>query len=311
MCRPVAPLLACACAIACASAPGPRAVAAGRGVRVETDELVASLAEQAPMMREKYMTADGRRQFLSRMIRFELLFTEAIRAGIDRDPHVRLAWKKAVVQRYLQTVFQEESTVPVTAAELQAHAGKHGGELGRARRVRVAAILFREGDGAAQRRAAEEAALRIRTLERADVLAFHAVAHDLSQDPASRASGGDLGFRSLEELSARLGAPAANQVWTAKPLTLVGPAPGPEGTWLIRVVDVEEKESAAEVASSDELREHLAREKRSEAFRVLLERLEREAQVTVDEDELSRIAAPAGSTNPVGGIRGMPEMERP
>ncbi|HEY6908957.1 MAG TPA: peptidylprolyl isomerase [Myxococcales bacterium] len=303
-------LLALGCA-AGGQRPGateqPRLLASGRDLRIGADEFARSLSDQAPMLREKYASPEGRKAFLRRLIQFELLAGEAVRAGLDRDPRVQMAMKKALVERFVQQSFQAGSGESVTDAEVQAFAERRRDGADPTRKVRVAGMLFRRGDAAAQRVAAGAALEQVRRREQGNKLAFHEVARDLSEDEKSRDLGGDLGFGSHAELAARFGAGAAADLWRAAPGTLSGPLQGSEGTWIVKVTDVRDERAAP--PSREEIRERLLREKRADSFRALLDRLYREAAVVIDEEELARVPIPESrmdAMNPIGAMRGMP-----
>src|SRR5512138_3434976 len=97
--------------IAVTAGPDPLApdamLAEGVDVRVTAAEFQARLAEQSPLIRQRYGTLERKREFLDQLIRFEVLVGEARRRGLDRDPEVLATLEKLMVQRLVQLSFAD------------------------------------------------------------------------------------------------------------------------------------------------------------------------------------------------------------
>ncbi|HSN13849.1 MAG TPA: peptidylprolyl isomerase, partial [Anaeromyxobacteraceae bacterium] len=215
MVRRILPLvLAVAAVAACQGQRGPKksgpAVARGDGVVITADEFKSRLKEQSPIIRSRFTTVERKKEFLDGLIRFEVLAAEAERQGLDQDPDVQNAVRKLMVQKLVQKYFQDGAGgKDVPEADLRAYYDKNKAEYYRPARVRIAAVSFFAAQGAPERAAkataARQAAAEIKAQVAKNPLAFGQLAQKLSEDAATRAIGGDLGFKSLEELSKAYG----------------------------------------------------------------------------------------------------------
>ena len=97
------------CAACKGRGPAPEAkfIARGHGVTVTASDLKARLAEQSPLSRAYGGTLENKKDLLESVIRFELLAKEAEEQGLDRDPEVRAALKKFMVQKLVRKALGE------------------------------------------------------------------------------------------------------------------------------------------------------------------------------------------------------------
>lgn len=178
-------------------------VAEGGGVTVTSEEFKARLDEQSPFIRARYSTLERKKEFLENLIRFELLAKEAERKGLDKDPEVRETLKKIMVQKLVRQAFDEGAEAP-SESDAKAYYDEHLEEFQKPERVRVSVIFFEAAAGSPDR--STKAALAKQTLAKLKVeeaknpLAYGNVARDVSEDAVSRTLGGDLGYRTEEEL---------------------------------------------------------------------------------------------------------------
>jgi hypothetical protein len=123
--------LATACADRAAAPPG-QALARGNGVVVTDVELRAKLDEQSPFARAYDGTLERKKELLESVIRFDLLAKEAEEQGLDRDPEVRAALKRIMVQKLVRRVLGERGPDHGAAAMSETHLSAleaHVGEL--------------------------------------------------------------------------------------------------------------------------------------------------------------------------------------
>jgi hypothetical protein len=107
--------LACSKGESTPGAPGARhgpVLARGRGIAVTEADFRAKLAEHSPFARAYDGTMERKKDLLETVIRFELLAKEAEERGLDRDPEVRAALKKVMVQKLLRTALDEREGTP-------------------------------------------------------------------------------------------------------------------------------------------------------------------------------------------------------
>ena len=87
-------------------------LARGRGIAVTEADFRAKLTEQSPFSRAYDGTMERKKDLLETVIRFELLAKEAEEQGLDKDPEVRAALKRVMVQKLLRKALDERDGTP-------------------------------------------------------------------------------------------------------------------------------------------------------------------------------------------------------
>lgn len=284
-------------------------VAKGNGVAITADEFKARLDEQSPFVRSRFQELEAKKQFLDNLVRFELLANEAKKQGLDQDPEVQLMMKRVMVQKLVQKRFSDQDLgkdVPET--ELQQYYDAHKDEYQRAGRVRLAQVFFAAKEGtperAAKEAAAKKALARIRADEKKDPAAFQNVARELSDDAATKSLGGDIGFRTTEELAAQYSKPVADAAFALQQDQVSDVVASPVGFHVLKRTAFQEAVDRPFDQVKPQIASKLARERRSKAFDDEVARLRKEANVQIDEKELANVQVAAGSTGGMGGMMG-------
>jgi parvulin-like peptidyl-prolyl isomerase len=95
------------------------------------------------------MAGDELQQRLDEIIQEEVLFQEALRLKLDRDPEVRRRYRTLLNQKLMdEQINRKEWTREVTEAELQSYYNQHAAEFNRPAQVRVADIFIGLPEGA-------------------------------------------------------------------------------------------------------------------------------------------------------------------
>lgn len=285
-------------------------VAQGDGVAITADEVKARIDEQSPFQRQRYQALDRKKEFVDNLVRFELLAKAAEKEGYANDPDVQLTMKKAMVQKLVQKKFAEGDPAQVPDADVQKYYESHRDEFVRPARIRVTATLFAATDAnrAAQKAKAQKALAQVKAAEKKDPSALQKLAKESSDDVGTRNVGGDLGFRSKEELARQYGDAFANAASSAKDLdTLL--VESPVGFWVLRVVGRQEGMERTVEQVKPQIAGRILREKRTREFDEYVKKLREDAKVTINDAELEKVqvAAPAAPA-PAPGMPGMPGM---
>jgi peptidyl-prolyl cis-trans isomerase C len=306
----------CAAALACSKSPkksGP-VVAKGKGISITADEFKARLDEQSPFIRSRYSTLERKKEFLDNLVRFEVLAREAERQGLAKDPDVQMTLKKIMVQKLVQKSFQDaDGAKDVPEADVAKYYEEHKADYQRPKRVRLSAIVLAAPEGSADRakkaKVAKEALAKVKADEKKNPLAFQQAVTQYSDDAASKALGGDLQFKTEEELTKAYSKDVAAAALALKVGDTSGVLESPQGFLILKATGQQEELSRTLEQVKPQIANKLYREKKTKDFDEWLKRLKEEAKVQVDDKALEAIpvsAEPAaGGGMMMGGMGGM------
>jgi peptidyl-prolyl cis-trans isomerase C len=304
---------------ACSQGPkksGP-AVATGNGVVVTADEFKARLEEQSPFIRARYSTLERKKEFLDNLIRFEVLAKEAERQGMDKDPDVLQTLRKIMVQKLVQKNFADQSGAKdMPEPELQKYYDEHKDEFQKPKRQRLAAVVFNAPAGSPERAKklalAKKVLQEIKTGEKTSPSAFGTAVTKYSEDAATKGTAGDLGFKAKDEMEKAYGAPFAEAAFNLRTGELSGVLETPQALYLVKATGVQEELNRPFDMVKPQIASKLYREKKTKEFDDLVKRLRDQANVTVNDAELDKIAVAAAPGPGMPGMPGLPPgMARP
>jgi peptidyl-prolyl cis-trans isomerase C len=295
------------------------AVAQGDGVVVTVAEFQARLDEQSPFLRQRYSTLERKKEFLDSLVKFEILAAAAQKEGYANDPDVQLTMKRAMVQKLVQKKFGEGDPKDVSDADVQKFYDEHKDDFVKAPRVRTTAVLVAatDADKAAKKAQATKLLAQVKAAAKKDPLAITNLARASSDDAATKANGGDLGFRSEDEYAKQYGPSFAAAAFGTKDGEDVL-VETPQGFWILRVTGRQEGSTRTVDQVKPQIAQRLQRERRTKEFDEYVKKLREDAKVTVNEAELEKIvissAPPPGAMMPPGGMppgAGRPPMPMP
>ncbi len=310
----LAALAAAACGSPGAKKSGP-AVATGNGITITADEFKARLDEQSPFIRSRYSTLERKKEFLDNLVRFEVLAKEAERQGLAKDPDVQMTLKKIMVQKLVQKSFGDtEGVKEVPEADIAKYYEEHKADYQRPKRVRLSAIVLTAPQGSADRakkaKVAKDALAKIKADEKKNPMAFQQAVTQVSDDAASKAIGGDLQFKTEEELTKAYSKDVAAAAVALKVGDTSGVLETSQGFLILKATGQQEELSRTLEQVKPQIANKLYREKKTKDFDEWLKRLKEEAKVQVNDKALEAIPV---STEPgngagmmTGGMGGMP-----
>jgi peptidyl-prolyl cis-trans isomerase C len=292
-------------------------IARVEGVPITRADFEAKLQEQPPVIRARYATLERKKEFLETLLRFEVLAAEAERQKLDRDPEIRDATRKLMVQRLVRKQFDDaEVAKGVSDSDAKSYYSAHLDEFQKPERLRLAGIFVKAEKGTPPRsqKAAELQKLlaRIRADESKNPLAFSNAARDHSEDLLSKTAGGDLGYRTRQEFEKQFSPELASAAFGLRDGQLSNVVETPQGFWIL-------KASARHPALNrplDEVKAQLvariAREQRTKRFDEFVTSLRSKAKIEIDDAALESIAvaAPSGVESPGGASRTVNAGER-
>jgi peptidyl-prolyl cis-trans isomerase C len=306
--------------LACGKAGGKKGplVAEGNGFSISAEEFKARIDEQSPFIRSRYTTLERKKEFLDNIVRFEVLAKEAERQGLDKDPEVLLTVKRVMVNKLVQRAFgdAQEAAKAIPEADLKTYYDQHRDEYVKPLRLRFYHLLLKApalGPERAKKQAEARKLLdRVRAEEKKNAGAFPTVAREKSEDEATRNAGGDLGFRSRDDLEKALGKTAAEKGFEMKDGEVAGPVESPLGFVLLKLAGRQEAVDRSLDQVKGAIAQKLQRERKTKEFEEYQKKLREAAQVKVNDAELEKVVVASAPPVP-GGTPGMmaPGMAAP
>jgi len=252
------------------------------GLKITAQEFEAAAAREAPRAGEP-MSEEQKREVLDKLVRERMLYLEAKKAGIDRDPKVQ----KVMVNTLLrQDVYSGVRNADFSPEDLRTYYEEHKDEFVVPEKIQVRRIYVKEG----ATRSPEEAKALIEELHAkvvADPSSFASVAAESSEDPYRR-RGGDLGYLSHE------GKPGIDQEVVDQAFELeVGQISEPfeaGGGWhIVTVTGKRDRvERTFEQMKGSVLRK-VKNERYKELYREYVDKISGAYPVTVHDDVLSKV----------------------
>jgi peptidyl-prolyl cis-trans isomerase C len=268
---------------------------------ITVDDFKAKLDEQSPFIRARYTTLDRKKEFLDNLIRFEVLAQEAQRRGLDKDPEVLNTVKKVMVQKLIRAEFDDaQAGKDIPDEELKKYYDEHLEDYVKPERVRVSHLFIAAPEGPGRAKVKSEAAKLLAEVKGkeagTDKTAFLEAAKAKSNDDATKAAGGDLSFKTKEELTGLWGAKFADAAMNLKAIGEIGDLVETEkGFHLLKLTGRQNALDRPFDQVKPQIQNRLSRDKRTKAFDDFVAGLKMKANVKVDEAALDKIeVAPAG-----------------
>lgn len=265
-------------------------VAKGDGVAVSAAEFQSVLDRQSRAI--PYADLAQKKELLDRLVQLEVLAKEAERRGLDRDPEVQFALRQMLARKLEMTAFPAgDPAKEIPEADAKKYYDDHKDEFVKPKKVRLARIFIAAGpqDRAAKGAAARKALARIRSEQGKNPGIFAVVARELSDDAATKPVGGDLGFRSREELEKQLGTTLAAAAFAMKDGELSQVLESPQGFSLLKVMGRQEEVNLPFDSVKARLQFQVFRDKRAKEKDEFVKKLVDQAKVTVYDAELEKI----------------------
>ncbi|HVE82052.1 MAG TPA: peptidyl-prolyl cis-trans isomerase [Myxococcales bacterium] len=287
-----------------------RAVArVGHGAITE-DTFLRKLDEQPAFVRSRYRSLQAKKEFLDNLVRFELLAQEARRQRLDQDPEVKATLEKLIVQKLVQAHAAEASKELPTEGELKKYYEGHLQEFVRPERLRVSHLFFASAANDPKRTQIQQEAKKLRAeIDKKEATlpsAFADTARTRSEDPATKSLGGDLGFKTKEELATQWGPEMADAAFGLKNQGDSAEVMTQRGIHLLKLTGRQPGTERDLAAARQVVESRVQMEKRSRATDDLVAKLRSSTEVSVDEKVLESIEIRADGTAAVSPSPAVP-----
>ncbi len=254
---------------------------------ITVGEFEERIARQSPYVRGRYSSLEHKKEFLTNMIRFEVLALEAKRRGLDKDPDAVRAAKQVMTQKLMQQEFAKSITPEsITDTELRAYYDSNANLYNKPEEVRVAAIVLRSraiankvGRLATGTQGATNKGFR-------DLVAAHSI------DEEGRKTGGDLRYFSRQNKKIPKAVIDAAFALT-KTGDVAGPIAGGGKFFIIKQTGKRKPVTKPFESVAEQIRNRLYREKRRDALRGFVSKLKAGADIKINEANLRKVKLPA------------------
>lgn len=284
------------------------------GEKITVDDYLARLEEQPPFIRHRYNTLERKKELLDNIVRSELLAQEAMRRGFLDDPEVQATLKKILVQKLMRVEFEQTDGGEIPEAELRAFYDANLADYVKPERVRAAHIFLASPQGDANRAKvkaeAQKLLARIQATEASGPgkTIFADSARERSDDQLTKTAGGDLMFKTTDELSALWGEELTRAAFSLQNIGEVGTlVETDKGIHLVKLMGRQNALERSFEQVKSQIQNRLFREKRTKAFEDFVARLQSETRLEIDEDVLAQI--PVGGADAQNAGTDLPTMK--
>lgn len=288
-------------------------VAAFNAVRAENqpEEFLAAVddrqitveAFQAAMARspKKYVDPGQKDVLLEEMVRFEVLYIAARKAGYDKDPAIIERLRRLMANKYRQDVLAPRlEKVQVTDEEVEKYYRAHQDEFTVGKKVRAAVIRISVPAGASDEKKAQlteraetarDAALQLKPATHS----FGPVAVRYSDHQPTRYRGGDTGWMTAGKNDSRWPAEVNQAIFASTEPGQVSPVITiADGHYLIKLMETKASTLQPLAAVKEQIRHQLYKRKRARVEHEFYGELKTKFPVRVDHARLEAIEPPKG-----------------
>lgn len=264
-------------------------------------ELEARLEAEPTAVRSQFASVQKRKEYLTKLVQFEVLVAEAQRQGLDKDPEVLEAARQAMVRKYLVEEGKDEvDPAAISAADVQAYYAANPAVFHKPETVELSHMLFADKAQADKVKAELEKGAEGNTPRLVALWNDYVVR--LSEDKATAPYLGALGSVSKQappgatqaELERRAQIPQAliDAAFSVDPF-VVGPVVQSDRGFHVWMTTSRSPAVDKSLAEADEsIRARIAKRERDLKRAKLIDDLKAKAKVSVDDDAVRLIAQP-------------------
>ncbi|MFA6032606.1 MAG: peptidyl-prolyl cis-trans isomerase [Myxococcota bacterium] len=263
---------------------------------ITVEEFQARINKQNPYLRARFADPARRKEFLDTMIKGEVLFQKAQSLGYDKEPDVLDRMKNDTIQKMINKEFDEKMKDSlVSADDVKKFYTEHNADYNKPEAVWVKAIQIKE-------KAKADAALKEARAKPEDQALFVELVKKYSQDEKTNKVGGDITYRTREEITADYGKELADAAFAMDKVGEVSPkVVSAKGVfYVVRLQGKRPAQSRTLDQVESQIKNRLYYEKRTQAFEKWLGDMVAASKVTRNDTLLADIKIEGGATPPPG-----------
>jgi peptidyl-prolyl cis-trans isomerase C len=268
---------------------------------VTLGDLEQRLLAEPAVVQSQFASVQKRKEYLAKLVQFEVMVLEGQRRGLDKDPEVVEAMRQAMVRKYLQTALPEEvDPRSIPEADLKTYYDANPGVFHKPEQVELSHMLLSDKAKADQVRKEIESGAEGNTAKLVSLWNDYVVR--VSEDKASAPYLGALGLvsRTLppgatpadQERFAALPKAMVDAAMALEPFTLGPVVQSDKGFHVILVTSKSPAVDKSFDAAKDSIRSRIAKRERDLRRQQLLEDLRAKAKVQIDDDAVRLIPQP-------------------
>tara|TARA_B100000683_G_scaffold275713_2_gene327348 strand:+ start:4087 stop:5106 length:1020 start_codon:yes stop_codon:yes gene_type:complete len=279
--------------------------------RITVSQIQKLINKQSPYVRAQYEKDPAALdKFITGQIRYALLAEKGIALGYDKDTEVMDAAKKLIVQKLTRDVFDNQvKLADVTVPEIEKFYQENVKDYKKPAMSRLAHIFFEFGDDkkASLARAREVLPQANAPQKSASRSHFRELVRKHSQDKDTQSTGGDLRYRSRDELVSLYGEKAAKAAWDIAEVNGVSDVvESRTGYHIFKKLGVREPTNRELSEVRAQVKNRVYRQKRKVAFEAYIEAIKKDIGVTLNQERKKELRFDVGSAakDPHGHLPG-------
>lgn len=268
--------------------------------QVTLGDLEQRLLAEPPVVQSQFASVQKRKEYLAKLVQFEVMVLEGQRRGLDKDPEVVEAMRQAMVRKFLQTALPEEvDPKSIPDADLKAYYDANPAVFHKPEQVELSHILLSDKAKAEQVRSELDKGAEGNTAKLVALWNDYVVR--VSEDKATAPYLGALGLvsRTLppgatpaeQERFAALPKAVVEAAMALEPFTLGPVVQSDKGFHVIMVTSKSPAVDKSFDAAKESIRARIAKRERDLRRQQLLEDLRAKAKVQIDDDAVRLIPA--------------------
>lgn len=270
------------------------------GEPVTVDAFKAEMARRPGL----FATEEQKQALLDDMVRSEVLYAAARKAGYDQDPEILVQFKRLIANKFMQDHLEPKlAELTVSEAEVEAYYNKHQADFVTPKKVRAALIRISVPAAASEEKKSElldrVKAARAEALEHSQgTPSFGAVAVTYSDDQATRYRGGDIGWIQEKKSRSRWDDEVMAALFSLTKVGEISPViTTTSGHYLVKLMEVRESAPRSLAEVKGWISHTILNDKKKQSVDDFYKDLGKRVSVTVKEERVASIKPPADKSS--------------
>jgi len=249
-------------------------------------------------------TEEQKQALLDDMVRSEVIYAAARKAGYDQDPEILVHFKRLIANKFIQDHLEPRLTeLSVSEAEIETYYNKHQSDFVTPKKVRAAVIRITLSVTASEEKKSEllyrAEAARAEALEQAHgTPSFGAIAVKYSDDQATRYRGGDIGWIQEKKSRSRWDEEVITALFSLTKVGEISPViTTTSGHYLVKLMEVRESAPRSLAEVKGWISHKILKDKKKQVVDDFYNDLGRRVSITINEELVASIKPPADKSS--------------